>query len=209
MSPTVRKFDVLYVSSYRGNKVRSGDVVVFKSAGQPLPVVHRVLSQDAFGIRTIGDNNETVDEGYLNLNHIVGRVVYLKRGSKLKRVHGGWLGSLVGRIMRLRRLLDYRISRIAHPLYDLLVRYKIFMRWPCSIRTKVVSFAGNGAEDLQLLWRGRVIGWFEPDMDNWVIRRPFRLIVDQSLLPGANPNNKGTDKVPPVIQSGLRHPVPR
>ena len=194
MKPTIKRSEVLHVQPYGARKVRPGDVVVFKPAGQPRPTVHRVLSQDAFGIRTMGDNNDKVDADYLNSNDVIGRVVYLERGSRLKRVRGGWSGSFIGRVMRLRRLLDCRISRIGQPIYEWLIRHNIFKKWLfCSIRTKVVCFTRDEAQELQLLWRGRVIGWFAPDVDNWVIRRPFRLFIDQSLLPV--PDNKETDRL--------------
>jgi len=184
MSPTIRRSDTLYVLPYNETKVQIGDVVIFKFVGQPVPTVHRVLRLDGFGITTMGDNNDSADPHFLNSSDIIGKVVYLGRRSKLKPVHGGWPGSLVGRLMRLRRLLDCHVSRIGHPLYEFLVRHKIFVRWPfCSMRTKVVSFTRNGTNDLQLLWRGRVIGWFVPEVGTWTIKRPFRLFVDQSTLP--------------------------
>ncbi len=208
MSPTIRRSDVLYISSYRSREVQPGDVVVFKIAGHPLPTVHRVLSQDDFGIITVGDNNDKADPDYLNPSDIIGKVLYLQRGTKLKRVRGGWSGSFVGRVMRLRRSLDYRLSRIGHPAYEWLIRNKVFQRWPFgSIRTRVVCFMTNESQELQLLWRGRIIGWFAPELGTWVIKRPFRLFIDQSLLPA--PDYKDTGHLPPVIQSASRHPVPR
>jgi hypothetical protein len=200
MSPTIRRSDLLYVSSYDGAKVRPGDVAVFKSTGLPLPTVHRVLSQDDLGIITRGDNNDSSDPDHLSPSDVIGRVVYLQRGSKLKRVRGGLPGSVIGRVMRLRRLLDYRLSRIGHPAYEWLAQHKIFQRWPsCSIRTKVVCFTRDEAQELQLLWGTRIIGWFAPELGTWVIKRPFRLFIDQSLLPVANTNDKETDQVSSLI----------
>lgn len=184
MTPTIGRSDFLYVSSCDGRKVRPGDVVVFKSAGQSLPTVHRVLSQDAFGIKTVGDNNDRVDPECLDPGDIIGRVDYLRRGPKLKRVRGGRLGSLMGRVMRLRRLLDCGLSRIGHPTYEWLIRYKIFQRWPFGpIRTKVVCFTRCDAQELRLLWGTRLVGWFAPESGTWVIKRPYRLFIDQSSLP--------------------------
>jgi signal peptidase I len=186
MTPTIRRSDVLRISSYDGKRVRPGDVVVFKSTGQTVLTVHRVLSRDATGIKTAGDNNDEVDPEYLKPGDIIGRVDYLQRGFKLKRVHRGWSGSLIGRVMRLRRLLDYRLSRIGRPAYEWLIRHKVFIKWPFgSIRIKVVSFTRNGAQELQLLWGTRVIGWFAPEFGTWRIKRPFRLFIDESSLPFA------------------------
>jgi hypothetical protein len=36
---------------------------------------------------------------------------------------------------------------------------------------------------MMLLFFGRVIGRYDVDLRHWVIRRPFRLIVDEDLLP--------------------------
>ncbi len=184
MSPTVKRSDVLYVLPYNRTKIQIGDVVVFKRTGQTMPTVHRVLRLTGSGITTMGDNNDNADPHFLKSTEIIGKVVCLERRSQFRQVHGGWLGSLVGRLMRLRRLLDYRVSRIAHPSYNLLAKHKVFMRWPfSSMRTKVVCFNREGSNDLQLLWRGRVIGWFSPELGTWIIKRPFRLFVDQSMLP--------------------------
>ena len=184
MGPIIKRSDILYVLPYNKTKIQIGDIVVFKYSGQTMPTVHRVLRSNGSGITTMGDNNNSADPHSLKSTDIIGKVVSLERRSKLKRVHGGWLGSLVGRSMRLRRLLDWHVSRFAHPLYELLVRHKIFFRWQfCTMRTNVVSFTRDGMNDLQLLWRGRVIGWFSPEAGAWIIKRPFRLFVDQSALP--------------------------
>jgi hypothetical protein len=198
MSPTIRRSDLLYVSPYGSDRVRPGDIVVFKSSGQAMATVHRALSVTAFGVRTVGDNNDSPDPDHLNPSDIVGRVVWSQRRSKLRRVRGGRLGSIIGRLMRLRRLLDRRLSRMGHPIYEWLVRHRIFRRWAfCSIRTRVVCFTTDGAQELQLLWGNRLIGWFAPESGTWVIHRPFRLFVDESSLPVSNPDSaKAAPRLP-------------
>ena len=188
MSPTIRRSDLLCVSPYNSDRVRPGDIVVFKSSGQVMATAHRALSVTAFGVRTMGDNNDSPDLDYVNPSEIIGKVVWVQRRSKLRRVRGGRLGLMIGRLMRLRRLLDRRLSRIGHPIYEWLVRHKIFIRWAfCSIRTKVICFTTDGAQELQLLWGNRLIGWFAPESGTWLIKRPFRLFVDESSLPVSNP----------------------
>ncbi len=206
MEPTIRNSDLLNVSHCPFERIRSGDVVVFNSVGQSHLTVHRVLSKNIFGIRTMGDNNDNADPGFLNASCFLGKVLTLQRGSKRKRVHGGSLGSAIGRIMRIRHLLDYKLSRIFRPLYQFLARHRFFIGCPfCRFALKVVSFERNGSENLQLLWGRRLIGWFVPERGAWAIRRPFRLFVDESLLPLGIPPHRSTDHSSNV-QSPSRQP---
>jgi hypothetical protein len=54
---------------------------------------------------------------------------------------------------------------------------------PNNIKTKVISFDRAEGTELQLLLGRRVIGRWLPGMTQWLIRRPFRLFVDEGSLP--------------------------
>ncbi len=132
MSPTLKLGDILFVHPYDGRRIRRGDVVVFRSSGRTLPVVHRVLFQDTQGIITIGDNNDSVDSDCSEPCHIAGRVVYAQKGTKLRHVHGGSVGNLIGGAMRLRRRMHTRLCKVLHPIYDGLARSGTFGDGMCS-----------------------------------------------------------------------------
>jgi signal peptidase len=67
MEPAYYRGDILFVSNYN-KPVVTGDVIVFKMEGEPIPIVHRALITQQKGpadqyILTKGDNNYTDDRG--------------------------------------------------------------------------------------------------------------------------------------------------
>lgn len=184
MAPTIHEGNILFVSPYEGRRIRCGDVVVYRSVGRSLPIVHRVLYQDAHGIRTVGDNNDRADWDFLEPRHIAGQVVYAQMDTKLRRVHGGSLGYLIGGAMRLRRMVYRRLCNVLHPAYDWLARSGIFSgRCGFRMRTRVVCFRRNGENELTLFWGTTPIGWFVSEYGAWAFKPPFRLFFDESSLP--------------------------
>jgi signal peptidase I len=184
MAPTIKKGSILFVSPYEGRRIRCGDVVVFRTAGRSLPVVHRVLNQGVQGIRTVGDNNDRGDSDFLGPCDISGQVVYVQGEHGLRTVHGGSFGCLIGGAMRLRRMVYQRLCNALHPIYDWLARSGIFgRRCGFRIRTRIVCFQRNGKNELTLLWGTTPIGWFVPEFGTWAIKPPFRLFVDELSLP--------------------------
>ena len=183
MNPTLKPGDQLWITPYNGQKIRCGDVVVFISPRDGSGVVHRVVSLDSPGIRTQGDNNNRVDPWLLSHGEILGRVFSLKR-KKRRRVFGGPIGQLLGVVIRAIKAIDVSMCSRLWPTYDRLARTDILRRWlPNNIKTKVISFDRAEGTELQLLLGRRVIGRWLPGMTQWLIRRPFRLFVDEGSLP--------------------------
>ena len=183
MRPTLKAGDVLLVRPYCGQRPLRGDVVVFRTPERKSPVVHRVLYSDEQGIKTIGDNNDSADPAYLQPGDIIGRVVCASGAGGIRRLRGGRIGALTGRLMRLRRALDMRLSEALHPLYGWLAYSGIFRRWPLHpMRTRVVTFTKNEEREFQLVWGARSIGRFLPEIGAWAVRRPFKLFIDPKSL---------------------------
>jgi hypothetical protein len=63
------------------------------------------------------------------------------------------------------------------------------------MKTKVISFDRAEGLELQLLMGRRVIGRWLPGMTQWLIRRPFRLFVDEASLP-ENPAKRSVVRRP-------------
>ena len=66
MNPLLVDGDGLHIVPYKDRAIRPGDVVVFIPPGSETKIVHRVVSVDARGIRTRGDNATTVDPWILS-----------------------------------------------------------------------------------------------------------------------------------------------
>jgi signal peptidase len=205
MLPTLKPGDVLGVVPYDGARIRPGDVVVFcpprgvafeasQHADAAHPVVHRVVAVGARGIRTRGDNRRSPDPWVLRAADVLGRVVAVQRENKWVRVYGGQWGAAWARALVLLRALDRAASRVLHPAYHWLARAGVFRALlPHCLRPQVLSFERPGGAERLLLLGGRVIGRRLPGAGRWQIRRPFRLFVDESSLPGGSIPSESRD----------------
>ena len=190
MIPTLRPLDLLEVLPYGGRAVRVGDVVAFLPAGKKTHVVHRVIEVGEAWIRTLGDNNIFDDPGLLHPANISGRVIAAWRGQKRRKVYGGLAGQLLGRIVRITCSLDRFISRVLSSTYHALAKRGVLRAvLPRSLRPRVVRFKADEREQLSLLFLGHWIGHYDADLRRWVIRRPFRLFIEEALLPGQQTAN--------------------
>lgn len=184
MNPTLKAPDTLQVLPYGGGKIQRGDVTVFLPPGSNHMVVHRVISVNAQGIRTRGDHNRDMDPWILSPDRIVGRVVGAQWGNRRRSIYGRVRGRLCSFGVRAIRLIDLKISSLFRPIYHRLAQTGALRRWsPAWVKTRVLSFDRSTGMELQLLMGQRVIGRLLPGKNQWVIRRPFRLFVDEGSLP--------------------------
>ncbi len=120
MEGTLRRGDLLLVAPVEFAAVCPGDVIVFGSpeagGGRPV-VVHRVLGRTAAGLVTRGDARARPDSQPVGAACLVGRVCFVRREGRLRRVWGGARGRLWAGGLRLwRRVaaagrLPYRLLR--------------------------------------------------------------------------------------------------
>ncbi|RWS22637.1 signal peptidase complex catalytic subunit SEC11A-like protein [Leptotrombidium deliense] len=89
MEPAFHRGDLLFLTNFREDPIKVGDIVVFKVEGRDIPIVHRVLKlhekykfmeDGSVKILTKGDNNSVDDRGlyapgqlWLQKKDIVGR----------------------------------------------------------------------------------------------------------------------------------------
>ncbi len=184
MNPTLKSLDRLQVIPYNCRKIRRGDVIVFIHPEGKHKVIHRVISVELQGIRTQGDNNNNIDLHLISPNKVIGQIVYAYRGSKRLYIYGGPLGQLFILIVRVIRKIERRVSALLRPIYHWLSQLGIFKRWtPVFLKTQILSFNRPAGTELQLLMGNRVIGRRLAGKNQWWIKRPYRLFVDESSLP--------------------------
>lgn len=187
MNPTLKTPDLLFVAPYQGQKIRSGDVIVFTPPQHRHKVVHRVISNGNRGIKTRGDNNPHLDSWVLSPEHVIGQVVYIQRGHKRQRIFGGMMGRVYAAAGKMFFRIDERISGILYPAYNWLARVGIFHRWlSIRIKTQVLCFSRPAGKEYLLVLGRHVIGQRPPQRNQWLIRRPFRLFIDEASLPHSN-----------------------
>lgn len=180
MGGTLRRGDLLLVSPVDFAAVRPGDVVVFGSldAGSDRPVVvHRVLGRTAAGLVTRGDACSAPDAWPVSAAHVLGRVGFVQREGRLRRVWGGrrgllWAGGLrLWRWVKAAGRLPYRLL-LASGLARRLWRPEIV---PLHLHTD------EGPLVKYVHGRRTVACWW-PDEGRFWCCKPYDLVIEQPDL---------------------------
>ncbi|MBU0493861.1 MAG: S26 family signal peptidase, partial [Chloroflexi bacterium] len=188
MNPTLAEPDLLEVVAYGERPVQPGDVVYFQPPEGGREVVHRVARVTPSGVYTRGDNNPQEDPYLLQPADIIGQVVAAQRGVTRRRIAGGRRGVLRGVACRPRRMVNRGVSRLLHSAYRALADIGLFRRLlPTGLRPRVFAFQARNQTFLKLLMGRRVVGQYDTRENEWRIRRPFRLLVDEASLPVLEP----------------------
>ena len=184
MNPTLREPEVMEIVPYGNRPSRVGDVVFFLPPETEQPIVHRVVRVTPSGISTLGDNNSREDTVLLQPTDIKGQVVSTWRGRKRREIAGGFQGRLTSRWLHWGRIPGSGVSYLLHPLYSALSRSGLTVRLlPASLRPRVVVFQAQGQEQVRILMGQQVIGRYDTRKRQWQIQRPFRLFVNERMLP--------------------------
>lgn len=184
MNPTLRASDILHIVPYKHRRIRLGDVIVFIPSEGGRPIVHRAVSKNARGVLTRGDNNTRVDPCVLEHSRIIGQVIFAQSGDKWRRVYGGTVGRVIGNLMNVRNLIDRRLSAVLNAKAQGPSRLKMVGTWILSrMPTRIVRFEARGGSEWQVLLGSHLIARLPAGRDRWVIKRPFRLFVDEAALP--------------------------
>jgi hypothetical protein len=179
MHPTLRLGDDLVIAPCAGREIRVGDVVVFAHPRNPAEhVVHRVTAVEEQGLRTQGDNCPAADPWLVRREDIIGYVAAVRRGGRTLPVHQGVKGKI--HVLKNIRRLDELLSAWLRPLYRRLAAVTPLRGW---LHPRLLVFERAGGRECQL-WLGPwLIGRRLPRGDGWQIKRPFRLLVDETELP--------------------------
>jgi signal peptidase I len=189
MNPLLRDGDGLHIVPYRNRAIRPGDVIVFIPPEGEMKIVHRVVSHDARGIRTRGDNATKADPWVLTPDSILGRVIFIQRKNRRRRIVGGFPGRLAACSFSCVHRCDAAISFLLRPVYHRLARSAHLRKSIHGLlKPRVLCFSRPEGVELQLVVRRWLIGRRLPGKEQWEIRRPFRLCVDEEVLPGNLPN---------------------
>ena len=180
MNPTLCELDILEIEPYGKQPVRVGDVIFFVPPDWNRPAVHRVVRATSEGIRTRGDNNNLIDSWIVFPEDVLGRVVRATRGNRRRPIYGGRIGWLWAVGVRIFKVL----VKLPSLFYHFLARSGLIKHLcPLHKRMRIISINQSAGKELQLLLGRWLVGRCRPGMDQWWIRRPFRLFVDENSLP--------------------------
>ena len=184
MNPTLREPDLLQVVSYDGRAVCKGDVIYFHPPGGEWAIVHRVVRVLREGVRTRGDHNPMEDPYPVPHSAIIGQVVAAQRGGRRRRVAGGWQGRMQYHLARLEGAALRLGQKLLSRLYHGLARSGLFHRVvPPRLTPRLVGFETRRGRQLKVMMGSRAVAHYDPRRGVWQVRRPFRLFVDEAVLP--------------------------
>jgi hypothetical protein len=196
MNPTLCERDLLEVVPYRIAKAQPGDVIVFPSPTGQEFTVHRVVAVTPQGLLTQGDNNPEVDSWRIAPDALQGRVKAAWRGSRRRAIHGGKRGQIEAAVRRARRAVGCFLSHSLRWTYHAAARSSVARRarlnWLRPRQPRIVYFSGRSRYPMVLRLGRRTIGRFNRQSGSWLIRAPYRLVIDVSKLPRSAPFDPGT-----------------
>ncbi len=186
MNPTFIEPEMMTVIPYdAGSRIKKGDVICYKTETREDTIVHRIIEVKDSKIRTKGDSNANPDPYTIDRINVIGRVCESHRDGRMRRIYGGLLGVAEMHLVKVRRPVMRFISRLLHCVYHGLSRSGIFIKLlPKVKRIELAVFERKNNKYPKLIFSGRKIGMYDPVMKGWKIRRPYRLFVNESRLPG-------------------------
>jgi hypothetical protein len=184
MEPTLKAGDLISVESYGSRRPARGDVIVFRVPGEDRHITHRIHRITEKGIVARGDNNSSADPWLLLGQDILGKVTTIERRGVKRRVRGGRTGRIRSFRLHFVRTLKPLFAGAVSPFYQALARSGLCARLvPVRRRMRVISLERKEGLELQLLLGRTVVGRLPPNHDQWLIRRPYRLFIDETTLP--------------------------
>jgi len=189
MFPTFIPGDLLYFKPCAEGEIVRGDVLIFRPSGEEKNIVHRVVSVGP--IRTRGDNNSKTDNFILSESEILGKVISLDRNSKKWKVAGGWMGLIKADSIRFLRKIEKRFQGVFRPVYYWVSRKGLMREYFLKKgKIRLIAFKKPLGTEFLLLIGRCVIARLRPERREWEIRKPFRLFIDVTTLPGREDLNK-------------------
>ncbi len=184
MYPTIRPGDgiELFTGRDAAESCRAGDIIVFPHHFAAMDVVHRIIKITPDGMITRGDNNNRFDPKVIRFEDMAGKVVAIKRGSRLITVKGGTYGLLIHKIMLLRKYFMLYGLRPLRFLSRVIAASGVLTVFHPFVKTKVIYFKRND-RTIVTLWVGnRTVGTQQPDSGRWEIRFPYKYFIDTDRL---------------------------
>ena len=180
MDPVLKTGDILEIIPYN-ELPRKGDIVVFHSPPDNTKIVHRIISITGDKIFTKGDNNRNRDTSVISQQNILGRVIYARRGKRRISIGYGVSGRSWAFFASKNSLLKYRLL---NPVYSWLSDRGYFNKlFPLIKNTSIFSFNKKNGKELGLFLGKKQIGYLPASGRKWLIKPPFRLFIDEKLLP--------------------------
>lgn len=182
MYPTFHDPEFLLLEKPARDSLRIGDVIVFKTGHIESLVIHRIVGRFEDTFITKGDNNSRIDPVAVPFDVIHGRAVGILTKKGVRRVSNGLRGYLLSRFHRVRLLVKrYIIKPLIWNAFtvrsrDAVTRY-IFIKPEFCVFTHI-----DGEQQIRLIWKNRVIGYYSLQKNMAFIKRVYRIGINRRYI---------------------------
>ncbi len=185
MHPTLQHSDLLKIKPYKEHPIKQGDIIYFQPPTGGTKIVHRIAKITQTGIVTRGDNNITNDPYLIKKDYILGKVTIRWRHSKPRNISCGYKGTLIAYYCWFRHRIYHSFALFLRKAYRQFTTSTLLNKpIPRSFHPQIFEFKQRlFPSRLKLMVRGRVIGQYNYKLREWQIKPPWRLFVDETLLP--------------------------
>jgi signal peptidase I len=184
MNPTFIEPEMITVFPYEKSRIRTGDVICYKTTADENVIVHRIIGINGSRIQTKGDNNAAPDPYTIEAADIIGRVCESRKEGRLRRIHGGAAGITAMYCIRMRKPGMRFMSEMLHSVYNYLSHSGIMRKLlPGKIKIDFAVFERGKIKYPKIIISGKTIGRYNPREQRWNIKRPYRFFIDESRLP--------------------------
>jgi signal peptidase len=184
MNPSFIEPEMIAVIPYKDSMIRKGDVICYKTDANEDVIVHRIIDIKGLRVKTKGDNNAAPDLYTIEKKDIIGRVYESRREGRLRTIHGGAMGIVVMLLARMRKPAVIFTIGMLHGVYRSISRTGIMRKLlPENKQIDVAVFERKNIKYPKIVFSGRTIGTYNLKEKRWDIKRPYRIFVDEAMLP--------------------------
>jgi hypothetical protein len=182
MYPTFHDPEFLLLEKPSRNSLRIGDVIVFKTGHIKSLVIHRIVGRIKDDFVTKGDNNSRIDAVAVPFDSIHGRAVGILTKKGVRPVSNGLPGYLLSRFHRVRLFIKrYIIKPLVWNAFT--VRSRNAVTRYLFIKPEFCVFMHvNGEQQIRLIWKNRVIGYYSLQKNMAFIKRLYRIGINRRYI---------------------------
>ena len=183
MKPTIISGDGLELYKYKDNsEIRVGDIITYQHPNKSTDVVHRIIKVEKSGVITRGDNNNKIDPYLVRYENIEGKIIAVKRGSKLISKTNGELGYFIHRLLIIILFSKHFLFKYPRIISDKIYESKLLNFLNPLFKTKVIKLNNKDRQNYLLLYKSRVIGKKKQKDKKWWIKFPYKYFIDEDQL---------------------------
>lgn len=184
MNPILQNFDILEIEPYKNRQICTGDIICFQIPDKseiPVKIIHRIIKINSKGIYTRGDNSKNIDPWILSSHNIHARVTGLSRSGRHITIAGGKNGIRAGFTARQYCAVTRIFSKFLSASYHYLAETDIFTRLlPAHMRPCIITYQ---KKHVHIMIGKTMAGRYDDTLKRWIIKKPFRLFVNEKSLP--------------------------